>query len=122
MSLAEPTSIVLLLQGFYFLLTGVWPLLSMRTFEAVTGEKHDKWLVKTVGVLVVVMGLVMLSGIRDGWASPAVYLLAVGGALGQGAIDVWYVLRRVIPPIYLADAVLETIFVAAWAILLLLPT
>jgi len=43
-------------QGVYFLLTGIWPLLSMRTFEAVTGPKVDRWLVKTVGVLVAVIG------------------------------------------------------------------
>jgi hypothetical protein len=27
------------LQGVYFLLTGVWPLISMRTFEAVTDRR-----------------------------------------------------------------------------------
>jgi hypothetical protein len=27
------------LQGVYFLFTGFWPLLSMRSFEAVTGPK-----------------------------------------------------------------------------------
>ena len=43
-------------QGVYFLLTGIWPLLSMRTFEAVTGPKVDRRLVKTVGVLVAVIG------------------------------------------------------------------
>jgi hypothetical protein len=40
-----------LLQGGYFLFTGIWPLVSRRTFEAVTGPKKDFWLAQTVGVL-----------------------------------------------------------------------
>jgi energy-converting hydrogenase Eha subunit E len=52
-------SLVALAQAFYFLLTGIWPLVSMATFEAVTGPKFDDWLVKTVGVLVSVIGVVL---------------------------------------------------------------
>jgi hypothetical protein len=40
------------LQGGYFLATGIWPLLSRRTFERITGPKTDFWLAQTVGVLV----------------------------------------------------------------------
>ena len=28
-------------QGAYFLVTGVWPLVSIRSFQAVTGKKTD---------------------------------------------------------------------------------
>jgi hypothetical protein len=35
-------------QGAYFVATGVWPLVHIRWFEAVTGPKVDKWLVGTV--------------------------------------------------------------------------
>jgi hypothetical protein len=43
-----------------------------------------------------------------------VVLLAVGSALGLTAIDVVYVARDVIPPIYLADAAVEVVLVAGW--------
>ena len=46
-------------QGLYYTASGVWPLVNMRSFEAVTGPKRERWLVKTVGVLVTVMGGVM---------------------------------------------------------------
>jgi hypothetical protein len=36
-------------QAGYYCLTGVWPLLHMASFEAVTGPKVDDWLVKMVG-------------------------------------------------------------------------
>jgi hypothetical protein len=54
-----------LCQGIYFFVMGIWPLFSMRTFEAVTGPKTDRWLVKTMGVLIAVIGAVLvLAGIR----------------------------------------------------------
>ena len=41
-------------QAGYFVVTGVWPIVHMRSFLAVTGPKTDLWLVKTIGVLVTV--------------------------------------------------------------------
>jgi hypothetical protein len=38
----------------------------------------------------------------------------VASALGLTAIDVIYVIRGVIPPIYLADAAAESILIAFW--------
>jgi hypothetical protein len=35
-------------------MTGLWPLVSIGTFQQVTGPKTDLWLVKTVGVLIAV--------------------------------------------------------------------
>ena len=43
-------------------------------------------------------------------------LLAAGSAAALGAVDVIYVAKRVIPPIYLADAVPEAILVALWGV------
>jgi hypothetical protein len=48
--------------GGYYVVIGIWPLISMRTFERVTGPKLDKWLVKTVGILVTVAGTTLLVG------------------------------------------------------------
>jgi peptidoglycan/LPS O-acetylase OafA/YrhL len=100
-------------QGAFYL--GVWPLISMRTFERVTGPKTDKWLVKTVGVLVSVIGgtLIILSGLQ-GKSEPAIRLLAAGSAVGLSAIDVTYVAKRRISPVYLLDAALEIALTAAW--------
>ena len=107
---------VCLAQGAYFALTGVWPLVSLRSFEAITGPKVDAWLVKTVGVLVGVVGAVLLlSGVR-GDAPVEVIVLGAGSALALAGIDAWYVGRRVIPPIYLLDAALELTLVIAWGI------
>lgn len=102
-------------QGMYFVLTGVWPLIDIHSFELVTGPKVDDWLVKTVGVLVTVIGAVLLVAGRRRAVTAEVALLAVGSALGLAAIDVVYVSAGVIPPIYLLDAAAELGIVALWA-------
>lgn len=102
------------IQGVYFLLTGVWPLISMRTFEAVTGPKVDRWLVKTVGVLVAVIGASLLADARR--PSRGSRMLGIGSAAGLGGVDVVYSLRGRISKIYLLDAVLEALLVMLWAI------
>jgi hypothetical protein len=101
-------------QGAFYLSSGVWPLISMRTFERITGPKTDKWLVKTVGVLVsVIGGTLVLSGLR-GNCEPAARFLAAGSAIGLSAIDVTYVAKRRISPVYLLDAALEIGLTAVW--------
>jgi hypothetical protein len=102
-------------QGLYYAVTGVWPLVSMRTFEAVTGPKADRWLVKTVGVLVSVIGTVLAVSARRRQADEAERaLLAAGSAAGLAAIDTVYALRGRISKIYLLDAIVEVALVAAW--------
>jgi hypothetical protein len=108
---------VAVVQGAYYLLTGAWSLLHVESFMALTGPKTDVWLVKTVGVLVSVIGLALLLAGVGGEVEPGLIFIAIGSALGLLAIEVAYTLQRVIPAIYLADAVLEGGFVLWWVAL-----
>ena len=58
---------VALIQGLYFLVSGVWPIIHIASFLKITGPKTDLWLVKTVGVLLSVLPpeLVLEIGMRD---------------------------------------------------------
>lgn len=103
------------LQGLAYLATGVWPLVHVRSFEAVTGPKADRWLVKTVGALVATTGLALALAGRRRRLAPEVVLVAAGNAAALAAIDVVYVAKRRIRPIYLLDAAAEIALVAAWA-------
>jgi hypothetical protein len=89
-------------------------LLSIRTFEKVTGPKTDKWLVKTVAVLVTVIGVVLAMAGRRHKVSGEIGVLAVGSALGLTAIDFIYVAKKRISKIYLLDALAEIILTAMW--------
>ena len=105
-------------QAAYYFLTGVWPIVHIRSFMAVTGPKHDKWLVKTVGVLITVIAVVIGMAAYRGTVDAEVIALAIGSAAALGAVDVIYVACRVIPRIYLLDAVAEAVLIAAWGVAL----
>jgi hypothetical protein len=96
--------------GGYYLATGLWPVVSMRTFEWVTGRKTDRWLVRMVGLLAAVIGLAILRD-RD---RPVDRALPVGAALAFSAIDVVYTANGTIRPIYLGDAAVEAALIAGW--------
>ncbi|HYO08680.1 MAG TPA: hypothetical protein VER17_06875 [Tepidisphaeraceae bacterium] len=104
-------------QAGYFVVTGVWPLVHMRSFMAVTGPKMDRWLVRTVGVLVTVIGGVIAMGAYRRDLDPQVFTLAVASAAGLAAVDVTYVAKRVLEKIYLLDAAAEVAIVLAWLVL-----
>ncbi len=101
-------------QGLYYIATGLWPLASRRTFEAVTGPKTDWWLVQTVGVLVGVIGGTLLLAGRRGAERPDTAFLGAASAAGLAAIDVVHASRGRIAPIYLLDAVAEAAIVWGW--------
>jgi hypothetical protein len=111
---SRDASNVATLQAAYFVLTGLWPFVSRRLFESVTGPKADWWLVETVGSLVTVIGLGL--GL-SGWRSNVPAELAVVGAgscAALAAIDVVHVAERRISPVYLLDAAVEVSILAGW--------
>ncbi len=103
-----------LAQGIFYVVSGVWPLLDIVSFQLVTGPKTELWLVRTVGVLVTVIGAVLLLAWRSGRITPEVMLLAGGSALGLASIDLLYALSGTISAVYLADAVAELALVLLW--------
>jgi hypothetical protein len=105
---------VALVQGIYFLVTGIWPIISMKTFLLITGPKSDLWLVKTVGLILAVIGAVLLYAQMTATVNSPVILLAIGAALGLALVESIYVAKRVISPIYLADTFVELILIGWW--------
>src|SRR3954463_2681320 len=80
-------------QGAFYASTGLWAIVDVRSFQAVTGPKVDVWLVKAVGTLVSVVGGVLgLHGARRR-VTPEVALLGAGCAMGLAAIDIIYVAK-----------------------------
>jgi hypothetical protein len=102
------------LQGLYFVATGVWPLLHMSSFLAVTGPKVDLWLVRTVGLLVAVMGVAMLVGSARARVSAETAVLAVGSCVALMMVDVVYVTEGILRPVYLLDAGAELVMLLMW--------
>jgi hypothetical protein len=103
------------MQGAYFVVTGLWPVLHFSSFEKITGVKVDGWLVKTFGGLVAATGMALLVADADGLSSKrAVRVLGIGSAIALGISDAVYVRAGRISPVYLLDLVGEAVIVAAW--------
>lgn len=109
---------VLAAQGVLYVVTGLWPLLHLASFEAVTGPKTDDWLVYTVGLLLAVIGAVLLAALARRTLEGGVVGLAVGAALSLAAVEIVHVANGTIARIYLIDAGIETLF----AVLLLIAS
>ena len=107
---------VLTAQSVYYAVTGVWPLVHLRSFELITGPKTDDWLVHIVGLLALVIGVAIGVAVAQGRVhTPEVTTLAAGTAIAFAAIDLWYSLSGRIAPIYLADAAVEGVLLAGLA-------
>jgi hypothetical protein len=104
-----------LTQAAYHVGTGVWPLISERSFTAVTGPKREMWLVKTFGLLVTAVGAALATAAARDDVDATALTLGVGSAGALGAADVYYVARGRVRPTYLLDAAVEAALLAAWA-------
>ncbi len=113
---ANKTRLVAALQGMYFLLTGLWPLIHLRSFLAVTGLKYDIWQVETVGALVTATGAGLVLAAARARVSAEIAVIAIGSAAGLAVIDTIYVLRGRISAIYLVDVILELVIIVAWIV------
>ena len=95
-------------QGWYYVASGLWPVVHYRSFTAITGPKADDWLVKTLGGLIAVVGAELIR-------RPGARWLGAGSALALGVAELVYVRRGRIRPVYLLDALAGTLFTSGWA-------
>jgi len=98
--------------GLYYIGTGLWPILHLPSFLAVTGPKKETWLVQVFGALIASLGFSVILHRNAGPASAGVGLSA---AFVLAASDVYFVGRRRIRPTYLLDAVVEVVLAAGLA-------
>ena|SRR5947209_2323138 len=100
-------------QAAYYVPTAVVPFVSRDAFERVTGPKTEWWLVLTVSTLVgAAAGTLGVSARSD--PGPEMAVLGIGCSAGMAVIDIVYVTRRRISPVYLIDAAVQLPLAAAW--------
>jgi hypothetical protein len=111
----------ILLQGLYFIITGIWPLISTASFMAVTGPKTDIWIIKTLSLQICAMGAFFCFSAIKRDLGINVLLLSILSAIGFIVADVYYVIKGVIDSIYLADALVEVIIAFLVASFIIFP-
>jgi len=110
------------IQGVYFLATGIWPLVHVESFQAVTGRKTDNWtgseidhwLLNTISVLILSIAVPVLVAAWRNTITPEIIILAIGAALALTGVEFVYVARGVIARVYLADAAAEILLILLW--------
>lgn len=98
-------------QAVYYVVTGIWPFLSMKSFLAVTGPKTDLWLLRLVALLIIVIGLTVGLAVWSERITPEIVVCSVLSCLAFIGIDSVYALSGWISKVYLADAVVEALMV-----------
>jgi hypothetical protein len=83
----------------------------------VTGYKTDIWLVKTVGALLIPIALTLASFLLIRGNLMQAILLGSTTAIAFAIIDFYYALNDVVHDIYMADGILQVIFLISWMII-----
>lgn len=105
---------VVFAQGIYYLATGLWPILSMASFQVVTGPKTDLWIVKTVALLLIVIGSALLAAAYQSKGGIPITILGLGTSLALVVIELVHIADGIISPIYLIDTLIELFFAVGW--------
>lgn len=105
---------VALVHGLLYVTSGLWPVVHLKSFEAVTGRKRDRWLVRTTGALIAAIGSALVVGAFEGRRNRTVKTLGIASAATLGGASVYFTARGDVPPIYLGDAVMEAALIGAW--------
>ncbi len=109
----------LVFQTVYYLITAIWPLVSLRTFMIFAGPKPDRFVFWTVDLLILVIAFTLLFAvIRDDLVTAA--FLGIASTLAFIAVEAIYAGR--ISPWFWADFAVEVaILVTLAGSLLMLP-
>ncbi|MGI8600886.1 MAG: hypothetical protein ACR2KB_16650 [Chitinophagaceae bacterium] len=105
---------ILLIQGTYTALTALWALVDIDSFMKITGPKTDIWLVKTVAVILLAIGLTFLTHAFLPKINLTAIVLALSTSLGLAIIDFYYVSEGIISHIYGVDGILQVGFIIIW--------
>lgn len=103
-------------QGVFYVITGLWPIVHLSSFEKVTGRKRDGWLAKSMGALVTAVGAALIVGSLEPRPSRTLTWLGMGSALALGVADLVFAKQSKAPRVYLADAAAEGAALATWII------
>ena len=110
----NPTATAASVEGWFYAVSGLWSVINIRSFEWITGPKVDRWLVKTVGLLLTVIGGVQIAAAKKQEVPQELAILGVGAPLALFLIDVTYVAKRRISKVYLLDAMAQLGLIGLW--------
>ena len=108
-------------QGVFYVVTGLWPIIHLRSFEAITGRKRKEgWIAKSMGGLIAAVGVALIAGSLEKRQSAALRVLGMGSAIALGVADLVFAKQHKThnrnQTAYYADAAAEGAALAGWII------
>lgn len=104
------------IQGTYYCLIGLWPLIHPGSFIEVAEIKNDLWMAKIIGLLLMVIGVVLLYAWYHLQNANSLVLLGMASTMVCSGSDLYYFLNRVLPDVYLIDAMIQAALFNVWCI------
>ncbi len=86
----------------------------------VTGPNTDIWLVRTLAVILLAIGLCLLAGPFKRDMTIPVLLLGLTSAAGLAVVDFYFWSNNTIRWVYVVDGIIQCLFVAGWVTVLYL--
>jgi hypothetical protein len=105
-SVTDRRSISMLAQAAYYVATGMWPLVHLRSFEALTGPKPDRFVAESTGLLFVASGVALATAARRRHPGLAAQVLAVAVPAASTIATLRH--RPRLRPVYLLDAAIQS--------------
>jgi hypothetical protein len=110
---ARTPSLRPLIQGAFYLASGLWPILHRRSFEKVTGPRNDRLLVNALGAAVTVLGASLVLGAFRSSSRPALLSSGAGTSMALAAADTLYGGKTRFRPSRIIDTIAEAALFAA---------
>ena len=102
----------------YYAFGGLWPLLSMPTFEAVMGPKVGEWLVRTIALILLLVSSLLLDHALNKRADDlTLRRIAFGISFILGTVAIITTLGGWLSWIFLLDGAMHLLLAAAWGVL-----
>jgi hypothetical protein len=112
--MSQQSRTILTIQGLYMSLTSLWPIIDLHSFIQLTGYKTDVWLVKTLSLLLLSIGISFIIQSAQRSLSAGIRLLAINVAVSLSAIDFYYTTVNVISDVYVIDGFIQLLFISLW--------
>ena len=106
----RPWNRPMLVQAGYYIVTGLWPLFHIRSFEALTGPKSDRFVVESTGLLFAATGATLVAAAADGGRASAARVLSALVAAASTLAALRH--RPRLRVVYLADAAVQAALAA----------
>jgi hypothetical protein len=108
---------LVIIQGSYYMITALWPLIHIESYMSFVGPISDIWLAKTVGTMVIAISATMFFHLSLKTDHRPLILLGLASSLAFAYTDTYYTFTGTLSSIYLLDAAAETLFMISWIIL-----